>query len=102
MQAGGYAFPSGHTTTATVGYGLAAALLIVLFPRVRAVIAVAAVVLIAGVGLSRTYLGVHWPTDVLGGWALGTSWLALGALLHTARRAWSTGEGPVETLDWVK
>ncbi len=85
VGAGGYAFPSGHTTTATIGYGLLAVLLAGLLSRASAVkraIVVVAVVLAVGVGLSRIYLGVHWPTDVLGGWALGASWLALGALLR--------------------
>lgn len=63
--AGGFAFPSGHTQGATSLFiGLA-----LLFRRnVIYVLAAAAIVL---VGVSRLYLGVHWPVDVLGGWVFG-------------------------------
>jgi membrane-associated phospholipid phosphatase len=81
VAARGYAFPSGHTTTATIGFGLLVALAVVVAPRSRRWAATAAVVLALAVGLSRVYLGVHWPTDVLGGWSLGAAWLALGATI---------------------
>jgi membrane-associated phospholipid phosphatase/phosphoglycolate phosphatase-like HAD superfamily hydrolase len=63
------AFPSGHTTTATT---IATALAVIAWPtRWRwAMIAVAALFSLA-MGVSRVYLGVHWASDVLGGWALG-------------------------------
>jgi len=74
----GYAFPSGHTTAATAGWlGVA----LVLGTRTsrwgRKVALVTTALVIAGlVGLSRVYLGVHEPTDVLGGWSLGGLWVA--------------------------
>ena len=63
------AFPSGHTTTATT---IASALSVIAWPtRWRwPTIAVAALFSLA-MGVSRLYLGVHWTSDVLGGWALG-------------------------------
>ena len=77
VAARGYAFPSGHTATATIGYGLLVGLAVILAPRSRRWATTAALMLALAVGVSRVYLGVHWPTDVLGGWSLGVAWLAL-------------------------
>ena len=85
-RAGGHAFPSGDTTTATIGYGLLAVLLTLLLPAGRTMFATGAAVVAAAVGVSCVYLGVHWPTDVLAGWTLGITWLALtGALFAVLR-----------------
>lgn len=75
-----WSFPSGHTMRAT---GLAVALIIVFWPtRWRRPALVVATVYAAAVGLTRVYLGVHYPSDVAAGWALavavvGSTWLAL-------------------------
>ncbi|WP_263172385.1 phosphatase PAP2 family protein [Streptomyces sp. SCSIO ZS0520] len=77
------AFPSGHAMTATVVCG---ALLWLLHHygasgTVRRWALIGAVVSVLGVGVTRVWLGVHWPTDVLGGWLLGTlAVLTAGAL----------------------
>jgi len=63
------AFPSGHSANSMTAFLLTA--LILAPPARRGPWAAGAIVLSIVVGLSRIYLGVHWPTDVLGGWALG-------------------------------
>jgi membrane-associated phospholipid phosphatase len=70
----GYAFPSGHAMTSVLICGLVVALAWPwLANRIRRTIAVAAATAIALIdGAARAYLGVHWPLDVLGGWALGS------------------------------
>ena len=74
-----YSFPSGHTMAATVLYGTLAAYLFAKFPdwRARVLIILAASLLIALVGFSRIYLGVHYLSDVLAAMAEGLAWLAL-------------------------
>lgn len=74
----GFAFPSGHATQTIAFYGMLAIVLTVWFaPRRRLVFAIAAALVAVVVGASRLYLGVHWLTDVLGGYALGLTWLAV-------------------------
>ena len=75
--ASGFAYPSGHTTAATIGAGaLGWAITRHLKHRWAQVAVWAAVVLYAGmVGWTRIWLGVHWPLDVVGGWLLGAGWL---------------------------
>jgi undecaprenyl-diphosphatase len=82
----GYGFPSGHAVFFFCFYGLLAVLLLVRLPNTaeRNALAALCVAVIALGGLSRVYLGVHWPSDVLGGYLLGALWLA--ALLWVYRR----------------
>ena len=83
-------FPSGHSTMAPVVYLTLAVILAAGEPRrdVRVLIFACAVALTLSVGVSRVYLGVHWPTDVLAGWALGgaIALVAMTALRLTARK----------------
>lgn len=71
--------PSGHTLGSTVVLGSLSAIAFGLLrrPANRAALAIVIVVVIAAVGLSRLYLGVHWSTDVLTGWLLGAAWLSV-------------------------
>jgi len=71
-------FPSGHTLNATVILGLTAYLLVVWATRKRwRVLALVTLgTLIVAMGLSRVFLGHHWLTDVVAGWAVGLGWLA--------------------------
>ncbi|MEV3861422.1 phosphatase PAP2 family protein [Streptomyces sp. NPDC050095] len=73
------AFPSGHAMTATVVCGLALWLLrrCGAGPALWRTALAVGVVSVLGVGLTRLWLGVHWPSDVLGGWLLGALTVAL-------------------------
>ncbi|MEG4088442.1 phosphatase PAP2 family protein [Microcoleus sp. Pol12B4] len=70
-----YSFPSGHAMISMVIYGLLGYFLGARFPKQRWSIYGLTVVLIAAIGLSRLYLGVHWPTDVIAGYTAGLVWL---------------------------
>jgi membrane-associated phospholipid phosphatase len=74
-----YSFPSGHATTTALAAGLLAwsALRSDAPRRAVQVSLIACGCWALAVGATRVYLGVHWPTDVLGGWLLGAAWLAL-------------------------
>jgi membrane protein DedA with SNARE-associated domain/membrane-associated phospholipid phosphatase len=74
----GGAFPSGHATQAVAFYAMLAVVLSSGRPaKTRALVWWVAAVMAALVGASRLYLGAHWLSDVLGGYALGAAWVAL-------------------------
>ena len=82
----GAAFPSGHAAQSVAFYAMLA---IVLgagrSPRAKTVLWSAAALVVLAVGGSRIYLGAHWLTDVLGGYALGACWVATRRYRHAGR-----------------
>lgn len=98
----GKSFPSGHSMSATIAYG---ALLLVFLPtiarRYRAFVVGAAVVLVLAIGFSRLALGVHYLSDVLGGYVLGLAWLAAST---AAFRTWRVERGrpPVDVTEGLE
>jgi membrane protein DedA with SNARE-associated domain/membrane-associated phospholipid phosphatase len=89
VQVGGYAFPSGHATQALAGW---VAVAVVLASgrslRTRVLVGVVVAILVLLIGVSRIYFGIHWFTDVVGGFALGGAWLCVvgAVMLWTAPR----------------
>ena len=89
-QAGGTSFPSGHSFNAAVVYIGIALAFAALSPRqsVRVTLIASAMILSLLTALSRVWLGVHWPTDVIAGWTGGAAWaFTASALLHRPAKA---------------
>ena len=74
---GGYSFPSGHSTSSLVIFGVLAWLFAgqVRNRYARGAAWLVAAFLVLGIGSSRVYLGAHHPTDVLAAWVMGSAWL---------------------------
>ena len=85
------AFPSGHAANATIVW-LCLALLVPRTTRGRGFAVWGAVWLALAIGLSRVLLGVHWPSDVIGGWAFGLLWTLL--LLRLSGHSLGEGSAP--------
>lgn len=89
--ASGWSFPSGHTTTSAVAGGLLILAVLARAPRGGRALALVIGFWAVLVGLSRVYLGVHWISDIIGGWLFSVCWLSLTgyALARLAPRAYS-------------
>lgn len=88
-------FPSGHAMLSAIVYLTLGAILARTQkePRVKMYLLAVAGTLTLLVGVSRVYLGVHWPTDVIGGWAVGAGW----ALLCWLIMLWLQAKGKIES-----
>ena len=90
LQHYSWSFPSGHAMGSLIGYGMLAYVLALLWIHRRSAqisMALVAALLIVAIGLSRLYLGVHYFSDVVGGYAAGVLWLsACISGLEVARR----------------
>ena len=89
---GGLGFPSGHAFQAALMFGVLCFLATVTVreTRMRRVIQATMVFLIGAIGMSRIYLGAHWPSDVLGGYLAATPLLALVVYFYHRAKAKST------------
>lgn len=90
-------FPSGHSTLSAATFLTLAMLIASLEPNrgTKVMVYTLAMLLVIAVGVSRVYLAVHWPSDVLAGWCLGAAWAlaAWTALLRFGRRHNVLGKG---------
>ncbi|MEU6478691.1 phosphatase PAP2 family protein [Streptomyces sp. NPDC047017] len=75
--ASGWSFPSGHTATSALTAGLVILAIVLRAPRGRTALCLAVGCWGVLVGLTRVYLGVHWFSDVIGGWLFAAGWLGL-------------------------
>ncbi len=83
-----WSYPSGHSLNSLSVIGLLTVLAVLERPGPlrRTLLTALGVLLVLTVGFSRVYLGVHWPSDVLGGWLIGVLWLTICfTITHLAR-----------------
>ena len=100
LHESGYSFPSGHSLIAMVVYGLLGYFALKLFKNraARLAVRIVTILIIVSIGLSRVYVGVHYPTDVLAGWTAGVPWLLACLYLHEVLvRRWPMSGEPVLT-----
>ncbi len=90
-----WSFPSGHSMGSLVVYGMLAYLVVPLLPRRWARVALTGGLglLVLLIGFSRIYLGWHYPSDVVGGFAAGAWWLGMWICCIEIVREWYAGRG---------
>ncbi|MBX3563264.1 MAG: phosphatase PAP2 family protein [Sphingomonas sp.] len=89
-----HSFPSGHAANSAIVYLTLATLLFPVMPdrRLRGFVLGVAILLTGAIGVSRVYLGVHWPSDVVAGWVFGGGWAMLWWWIELR---WLDGKKPV-------
>ncbi len=95
----GYSFPSGHAMVSILFYGMTAYLIASQIPswRTKIRLGITALTLSLLIGFSRIFLGVHYLTDVLGGWAAGFVWVATCIIFMNVIRSSRITSGPPKT-----
>lgn len=93
IEQGGYSFPSGHSMNCLVSYGILIYLLLRYCEnrKLAKILSVGLGLLIVLIGFSRVYVGVHFPTDIIGGWSLGIA--VLVATIYGFEKFDSRSEG---------
>lgn len=100
VEVNSLSFPSGHSMNSAIVYLTLAVMISRSFEerKTRIFVIGVAAILVLTIGFTRLYLGVHYPTDVLGGWTVGATWaLAMGIVatrLQENRRMEQPGEDP--------
>jgi len=94
LQHFSWSFPSGHAMASLIGYGMLAYVLTLLWIHRRSAqiaVVLGAALLIIAIGFSRLYLGVHYFSDVVGGYAAGVLWLSACISGLEVARGWRAG-----------
>jgi membrane protein DedA with SNARE-associated domain/membrane-associated phospholipid phosphatase len=94
-----FSFPSSHAATSAAIYGFLAVLIARdARPAWQALTAAAAVLAVALIGISRLYLGAHWFSDVVGGFAFGAAWMALLGIAYVRHNPPSLAGAPLAAI----